>query len=114
VSPGVTAQSRLCQTLHRSLKSEISRVARKEIRGETTALKKAVSAYRAEIAALKRRMQAMEQNLRRLTKASAKAAPAVADEASPGTVRFSAKTLATQRKRLKLSANDCGLLVGAS
>lgn len=96
------------------LKSEISRVARKEVRGETMALKKAASAYRAEIAALKRRMQAMEQEMRRLSKASAKAVPVIADEVPSRTMRFSAKALATQRKRLKLSAEDCGLLVGAS
>ena len=35
------------------LKTEISRVARKEVRAETLGLKKAVSVYRAEIAALK-------------------------------------------------------------
>ena len=96
------------------LKSEISRVARKQVRAETTGLKKALGAYRAEIAALKRRTQALEQELRRLSKASAKAAPPVPDEAESRTVRFSAKGLATQRKRLGLSAEDCGLLVGAS
>ena len=96
------------------LKSEISRVARKEVRGETLALKKAVGAYRAEIAALKRRAQALEQELRRLGKAAPKAAPLVADAQSSPTLRFSAKGLASQRNRLGLSAEDIGLLVGAS
>jgi len=96
------------------LKSEISRVARKEVRGEILGLKKAVGAYRAEIAALKRRTQALEQELRRLSKASAKAAPVAASEVSSQSLRFSAKGLASQRQRLALSANDCGLLVGAS
>ncbi len=96
------------------LKSEISRVARKEVRGETLSLKKAVSAYRAQIAALKRRTQALEQELRRLSKATAKAAPVVAHEESSKALRFSAKGLASQRRRLALSADDCGLLVGAS
>ena len=97
------------------LKSEIARVARKEVRGETMGLKKAVSTGRADIAALKRRIQALEQELRRLSKASAKAAPPpTADEAPSRPVRFSAKGLATQRKRLGLSAEDCGHLVGAS
>ncbi len=96
------------------LKSEIARVARKEVRSETLGLKKAAAACRAEIAALKRRAQALEQELRRLNKASAKAAPAVAREVSPQKLRFSAKGLASQRQRLALSAEDCGLLVGAS
>lgn len=96
------------------LKSEISRVARREVRGETTALKKAVGAYRAEIAALKRRTQALEQAVRRLSKANATVAPVAPDEAPSRTIRFTAKGFAVQRKRLELSAHDCGLLVGAS
>jgi DNA-binding transcriptional regulator YiaG len=96
------------------LKSEISRVARKEVRSETLGLKKAVGAYRAEIAALKRRTQALEQELRRLSKASAKVAPVAENEVSSHTFRFNAKGLASQRKRLALSADDCGFLVGAS
>jgi DNA-binding transcriptional regulator YiaG len=96
------------------LKSEIARVARREIRGETQSLKKAVGIYRAEIAALKRRTQALEQQLRRLGKISAKAAPSSEPEASTGKFRFSAKSLISQRRRLGLSAEDCGLLVGAS
>jgi DNA-binding transcriptional regulator YiaG len=97
------------------LKNEISRVARKEVRAETQSLKKAVGMYRAEIAALKRRSQALEQELRRLSKASPKAAPQLAaDEESSQTLRFSAKGLASQRRRLGLSAEDCGFLLGAS
>jgi DNA-binding transcriptional regulator YiaG len=96
------------------LKSEIARVARKEVRGETLGLKKAVVGYRTEIAALKRRIQTLEQELRRLSKASAKAAPVVNEQMSSKKLRFSAKSLASQRRRLGLSADDCGLLVGAS
>jgi DNA-binding transcriptional regulator YiaG len=97
------------------LKSEIARVARKEVRGETAGLKKAISAYRSEIAALKRRAQSLESELRRLSKAAGKAAPAPAGvEAAARAQRFSPKGLASQRKRLGLSAQECGLLVGAS
>jgi len=96
------------------LKSEISRIARKEARSETMTLKKAVAAHRAEIAALKRRAQALEQKLRRLGKASAAAAPVPQDDESSRSLRFSAKGLASQRRRLGLSAEDCGRLVGTS
>ena len=99
------------------LKSEISRVARKELRSETSALKKAVGTYRSEIAALKKRTLALEQELRRLGKATAKAAPSAAaadEEDASGARRFSAKGLASQRRRLGLSAHDIGRLVGAS
>lgn len=96
------------------LKSEISRVARKELRSEILGLRKAVGTYRAEIAALKRRALALEQELRRLRKSSAKVVPPVEGDASSRKLRFSAKGLASQRRRLALSAHDFGLLVGAS
>ncbi len=96
------------------LKSEISRVSRKEARAEVEGLKKAMSTYRTQIAALKRRTQALEKDLRRLSKANAKAAPIDSKENSSQSLRFSAKGLASQRHRLGLSAHDCGLLVGAS
>jgi len=97
------------------LKNEISRVARKEQRGESLALKKALSSHRSEIAALKRRILALEQALRRLTRTGARAAPAQeGDDASTPSTRFSAKSLASQRRRLGLSAAECGLLVGTS
>ena len=96
------------------LKTEIARVARKQVRAETLGLKKAVGVYRAEIAALKRRAQALELELHRLSKAHAKVAP-VEPQAHPAQKpRFTAKGLASQRQRLGLSAQDCGLLVGTS
>lgn len=96
------------------LKSEITRVSRREVRAETLSLKKAVGAYRAEIAALKRRALALEQELRRLGKFSAKAAAAEANEGTSKTLRFSAKGLASQRQRLGLSVSECALLLGTS
>ena len=96
------------------LKSEIARVARKEVRGETLALRKAVSAYRSEIAALKRRANAVEQLLRRLATGQSKVSVGSEVDPDPGTFRFSAKGLASQRQRLGLSAEQCGLLLGAS
>ena len=96
------------------LKEEISRVARKEVRAETQSLKKATSVYRSEIAALRRRFLALEQTLKRLGKSTAKTDSAAADEEASQSLRFSGKGLASQRQRLGLSAEDCGLLVGAS
>jgi len=97
------------------LKSEIARVARKEVRGELESLRKASSTHRSQIAALKRRVQALEQDLRRLGKTKAPAAAAAAtEETRSTTLRFSAKGLASQRARLGLSAEDCGRLLGTS
>jgi DNA-binding transcriptional regulator YiaG len=96
------------------LKTEISRLARKEVRAETEGLKKSVTTYRAEIAALKRRAQALELELRRLSKAHAQAVPVEVQAEPSQKLRFTAKGLASQRRRLGLSASDVGLLVGAS
>jgi len=94
------------------LKAEIIRLARKEVRAATESLRKAVADHRSEIAELKRRAHSAEQALRR-----ARRGPAEAPDSSesPGKAfRFSAKGLASQRRRLGLSANDCGLLLGTS
>ena len=97
------------------LKEEIARVARKEVRRETAALKKASATYRTEIAALKRRALEMERQLRQAGKASRFQAPAAAEGDAPsGATRFSARSMASQRRRLGLSAAECGLLIGAS
>ena len=96
------------------LKLEISRIARREVRGETQSLKKAVVTYRGEIAALKRRAKSLEDQVRQLAKATTK----VKVTPDPGTLmpvtRFSAKALASQRRRLDLSADRLGLLIGVS
>jgi DNA-binding transcriptional regulator YiaG len=98
------------------IKSEISRVSRKEVRGETQSLKKSVSQYRTQIAELKRRMKVLEQQVRTLSKVTARAGVSQAEvEAEPATkVRFSAKSLIAQRRRLGLSAAALARLLGVS
>src|SRR6478735_3591393 len=97
------------------LKNEIARVARKEVRAETQGLKKAIAPYRAQIAELKRRTRELELQIKRLGRVTAKVASAAPDEdAGERNLRFSAKGLATQRKRLGLSAQAYGALIGAS
>jgi DNA-binding transcriptional regulator YiaG len=95
------------------LKSEITRIARKEIRAEVDGLKKSVSGYRSEIAALKRRSQSLEQELKRLQRSVPKPESLPVEEAGK-TQRFSAKGLASQRQRLGLSADAVGILIGTS
>src|SRR4051812_43711216 len=96
------------------LKEEISRVTRREVRRGTAALKKASAAYRSEIAALKRRLAEVERRLRRAEKGAQSPPLAAANEDRAVQGRFSAKSIASQRRRLGLSAAECGLLVGAS
>lgn len=96
------------------LKEEIVRLARKELRQETEGLKKASAQYRSEIAALKRRVTALEKQVSRVDKRAP--GKTTAEGATPAgtSVRFSAKGLATQRGRLGLSAADMGTLLSVS
>lgn len=96
-----------------ALKSEITRIARKEIRAEIDGLKKSIGGYRSDIAALKRRSQSLEQDLKRLQRSEPKPEPLPIEESGKAQ-RFSAKGLASQRQRLGLSADAVGILVGAS
>lgn len=108
------AQSRSMTNIASILKSEISRVARKEVRVEIQGLKKTTSQYRAEIAALKRRLLALEQQVKRSGKATAKQARPFGSDEPVRRARFSAKSLAAQRHRLGLSANAVAKLLGVS
>lgn len=97
------------------LKAEIARLARKELRSQTEAHKKALAAHRADIASLKRRVQELERALAKSVRArSSTAAPASIDDAGVSGLRFRAGGMAANRKRLGLSAADFGLLVGAT
>ena len=99
------------------LKSEIARVARKEMRSETQALKKSVAQYRGQIAQLKRRVQALEQQVKRQGRTVARVtvgAPAAEEADGRSGLRFSAKGFAAQRKRLGLSAAALAQILGVS
>lgn len=99
------------------LKSEVARLARKELRAETDALKRTVASQRSDIAALKRRAAKLEKSLSALLRLANKAGRAAQPEpgdAEAGSFRFRAAGMANNRKRLGLSAEDFGLLVGAS
>jgi DNA-binding transcriptional regulator YiaG len=95
------------------LKDEIQRLARKELRSNTESLKKAVSTYRSEIAALKRRVEQLERQQRQTAKRIP--APKTLENAEiDGQHRWRAAGFAQHRKRLGLSAADTGKLLGVS
>lgn len=95
------------------LKSEITRISKKEARAETLPQKKATAQHRHEVAALKRRVLQLEMAVRALTKTRAKTqAPVIAG--TEGAIRFSATGFASLRRRLGLTAAQAGLLVGVS
>lgn len=102
-----------------ALKAEISRIARKELRADNQALKAAVAHQRSQITELKRRLQVLEQQLKRVGKVAAKSAGAgkanqdnAADDGP--NLRFSAKGFAAQRQRLGLTAAELAKILGVS
>lgn len=99
------------------LKAEISRVARKEVRAEIETLKKASVAHRASIAELRRQVNVLEKELRRVAKGAKRPAttPDPDNDVAAGTKRrFSATRLAAHRAKIGLSAASYGQLVGVS
>lgn len=96
------------------LKDEITRIARREIRIETEGLKKASAQYRSEIAALKRRVATLEKQLAGLEKKTSKNTPPPVNQETDKGFRYSIKSLCAQRRRLGLSADDMGVLLGVS
>jgi DNA-binding transcriptional regulator YiaG len=97
------------------LKGEIVRLARKEIRAETDQLRKTVTRYRNDIAALKRENAELSRRLSRLEKRAAGSLPALAASGEPATgIRFRADGLKKLRERLELSAPVLAGILGVS
>ena len=98
-----------------TLKEEIQRLARKEIKAQTGATKQAVAQYRREIAKLKRKVREQEKKIAFLEGQERKRveAPQAAEQATEG-ARFSARSVKSQRERLGFSAADYAKLVGVS
>ena len=96
------------------LKQEISRIARREIRNETASLKKASAQYRRDLAKLKRQVSNLQRRIPLLEKQMLQSVSAPVNDADTKGVRFTAKGLSSQRKRLGLSAADYGKLVGVT
>ena len=96
------------------LKEEILRLARKEIRRQTNALRNASVQYRKDIAEIKRLVSDLQRKVASLERQVLKDVSPQVTEADAKRVRFTAKGLRSQRKRLDLSAADYGKLVGVT
>jgi DNA-binding transcriptional regulator YiaG len=94
------------------LKSEITRLARKEVRAEVIVLRKVSAGYRRDIATLKRQVADLQRQIAASTRASKRAKPAESTRSAKA--RFSAKGLKSHRAKLGLSAGDYGRLAGVS
>lgn len=107
-----------------SLKREIARVARKELKSELTLLRKTTAGHRSEIAALKRDLKSLQsenKDLARRLKAVGTGAGAVMrsknDElrAKPGRkVVYNAEAFAAMRAKLGLTQAQMATLLGVS
>lgn len=96
------------------LKEEISRLARKEIREQTGTLKKTSARYRKDIADLKRQVSDLQRKVALFEQQALKDISSRVTAADAEGVRFTAKGLRSQRKRLGLSAANYGKLVGVA
>lgn len=97
-----------------TLKQEIARLARREIRSEIQSLRKASAQFRRDIAKLKRASAEFLSNFARLQRQAGKADAPAAGAAEATRVRYTAKSVASHRRRLGLSAEDFGRLVGVT
>ncbi len=110
-----------------SLKNEIARVARKELREEIAALRKTSAAQRSEIAALKKQFKGMQAQVNKLgrvkNKSEAVRAEPAADQSvmsiqpkgKPGRkVVFTAERLKAQRARLGFTQEQMAKLLEVS
>ena len=105
-----------------SLKKEIARVARKELRDEISALRKGSATYRSEIAELKRNLKSLESQVKALGRSTPQAEPArktpsltEVPRGKPGRkVIFGAAEFLALRQHLGFTQAQMGKLVGTS
>ena len=95
------------------IKSEITRLSKKEIRSAVQPLRKSAATHRREIAALKRVIASLERQAKLLAKKvpAQDGAKGMSDEKP---IRFVAKGLLSLRKRLDMSAPELARLLGVS
>lgn len=96
------------------LKQEITRLARKETKTGTDALRKANTQYRHDIAQLKRQVDGLAQRVAYLERQERERATTAVPETLAQGRRFSRQGLKTHRNKLGLSAADYADLVGVS
>lgn len=98
------------------LRAEIKRVATRIARDEVAGLRKAVAGHRHEIAKLKRKNLELERAVRSLGRNEKREEGELARRGMDrrSRVRFSPAWLKALRKRLGLSAEDFGTLIGMS
>ena len=103
-----------------SLKKEIARMARKELKSDIESLRKTAAGHRSEIAALKRELKALRDETKRQARQLKSVPGAVAsstEEAAPRRgrqARYSAEGFAAMRKKLGVTQAQMGQVLGVS
>ncbi|TWO71442.1 helix-turn-helix domain-containing protein [Caenimonas sedimenti] len=97
-----------------TFKSEMERIARKVLKADADGLRKQSTRHRASIASLKREIEALRREVKRLAKGNDARPSADAEDEDQPLPRFSATRLAAHRAKLGLSAAAYGSLVGVS
>ncbi len=96
------------------LRQEITRLARKEARQQIAPIKKAQTELRRRLTDLKREVAALQRSVKQLETQASRSSSAASKPAQEAPVRYSPRWVAADRKRLGLSADDYGRLVGVS
>ena len=95
-------------------RQEIMRLARKEIRTQTTNARKTLAQLRAAHAELKRATSELKAKVIRLERRSRNDTERAAPSDTPRAKRFNSKGIVTHRTKLGISAADYGKLVGVT
>ncbi len=101
-------------SLMKSLQTEISRLARREIKKELDPVKRVNASQRRLIANLRRDMNELQREVAKLNRELGKAAPSEISEESEPKFRITGKGIASLRKRLGLTQAEFAKLAGAS
>jgi len=100
--------------LANALKTEISRLARKELKAQLEPLKRSAAQSKAQLAVLREEVGELKRQLKALEKKTRRPIDQSAEVQKTTRQRFTAKGFATMRSRLGLSHAEMGRLIGAS
>lgn len=96
------------------LKTEITRLSRKEIKSSISPLQKNSSQLKKTISDLKKKISNLESEVKKLQSFHKKEVNAQVSSEMPGKVRITSKTILAARKKLGLSQNQFAKLLGVS
>ena len=97
------------------LKSEITRLARKELRVQIEPYKKSAAHLKTQVTALRDEVSVLKRELKALNMQSQrKVAPPAKEQSKASRMRFTAKGFATMRSHFGISRAEMGMLIGAS